>query len=61
MPTKTKVAAASDDDGLLDSHVAAKSFIFKGRRFLPGEPITIAVFTHPRFETLIRTGRVKAV
>ena len=59
MPVSTMSTA--DSDGIIESFVAAKSFLFKGRRFHPGDPITVAVYTHPRFETLVHTGRVKAV
>jgi hypothetical protein len=59
--TERKGGTSAPQDTLMDSHVAAKSFKFGGRKFLPGEPITIAVYQHNRFETLIRAGLVKAV
>jgi hypothetical protein len=52
---------SAPQDSLMDSYVAAKRFIFGGRQFLPGEPITLAVYQHNRFETLVRAGLVKAV
>lgn len=60
MPQKTAAKTpAKSEEVLLDSHVANRRFTFHGRVFLPGEPITIDVYRHPRFEALLRNGMVK--
>lgn len=50
-----------EPDDLVPDYVTTKSFKFNGHKFLPREPITVAVYQHPRFENLIHTGLVKAV
>jgi hypothetical protein len=48
-------------DDLVPDYVTTRAFKFNGHTFRPREPITVAVFQHPRFENLIHTGLVKAV
>jgi hypothetical protein len=51
----------SADETMLDAYQALKSFKFHGHQFRKGDAISLAVYRHKRFETLVSTGYVKAV
>lgn len=48
-----------DDDATISGYVAQRSFTFNGKAFRPGDPITMAVFKHPRFSALLGSGYVR--
>lgn len=49
------------EDSVSEDYVANKRFIWHGRTVLPGEYAPVSMLDHPRFETLISTGLIKAV
>lgn len=62
MPRLTRdVLPGADDDDVLDTYVVRRAFTFNGRLFSPGEPITVGVYRHNRFDTFVSTLYVKAV
>lgn len=54
-------AAPDAVDDRIDGYVAQKSFLYKGRVFKPGDRITVDVFNHNRFESLLGAGLVRMV
>jgi hypothetical protein len=54
-------AEAGDDVVIFPGYTMAKSCTFMGKRFAPGDPITLAIRNHIRFETLVTSGLVKKV
>lgn len=54
-------ADVGPDHVIFPGYVANKSFRFRSVEFAPGDPITVAVRDHLRFETLVTSGLVKKV
>ena len=52
---------AGDDVVIFPGYKVMKSCTFNGKRFAPGDPITIAMRNHIRFDTLVTSGLVKKV
>jgi hypothetical protein len=48
-------------DDVVPDYVAQRSFKFAGHKFVKGDPITVSVYRHKRFESLVNTGLIKAV
>lgn len=51
----------SGKDETVSAYVALRSFLFKGKQYRKGDPVTIEMVEHPRFESLINTGYVRTV
>lgn len=54
-------ADAGEDVVIFPGYQVAKSCTFNGKRFSPGDPITLTIRNHIRFETLVTSGLVKKV
>lgn len=52
---------AGDDVAIFPGFQVAKNCTFSGKRFSIGDPVTIAMRNHIRFETLVTSGLVKKV
>lgn len=53
--------AAEKRESVSEDYVANKRFVWRGNVVLPGEHAPVSMLEHPRFETLISTGLIKAV
>lgn len=54
-------ADAGEDAVIFPGYQVVRSCMFNGRRFAPGDPISVAMRNHIRFETLVTSGLVKKV
>lgn len=52
---------ADDANTLIEGYIAMRNFLFGGVQYKAGQPISVAVYKHRRFENLLHTRYVKAV
>jgi hypothetical protein len=59
--TDTHVPVIPDSQVLIEDYEAQRRFRFNGALFLPGDKISVEVYRHRRFDTLVSTGYIRLV
>lgn len=59
--TTVDQAGTVDSDDVIPDYIAQRTFKFGGKTLHRGDPITVAIYRHRRFDALISTGYIKAV